>query len=99
MGIAYQENKLPVPPAVAAACDLLGMDPVYVANEGKLVAIVAQEVAEALLERMRQHPLGARATIIGQVTDQHPGMVVARTAIGGTRVVDMQIGEQLPRIC
>jgi hydrogenase expression/formation protein HypE len=75
------------------------MDPIYVANEGKLIAIVPKAVAEAVLERMRQHPLGVQATIIGQVTEQHPGVVVARTGIGGTRVMDMQIGEQLPRIC
>lgn len=99
VGIAYDERRLPVPPAVAAACDMLGMDPVYVANEGKLVAIVPAAAAEAVLAAMRQHPLGAQAAIIGQVTDQHPGVVVARTGIGGSRVVDMQIGEQLPRIC
>lgn len=99
VGIAYQENKLPIPDVVRAACDLLGMDPIYVANEGKLITIVPQPVAEPLLERMRQHPLGQKATIIGTVTDQHTGLVVAKTSIGGTRVVDMQIGEQLPRIC
>jgi len=99
VGIMYQENKLPVPEVVAAACDILGMDPIYVANEGKLIAIVPAAFAEPLLERMRQHPLGRQATIIGTVTDQHPGLVVAKTRIGGTRVVDMQIGEQLPRIC
>lgn len=99
VGIAYQENKLPVPDPVRSACDILGMDPIYVANEGKLIAIVPAEVAAPLLERMHQHPYGQKATIIGSVTDQHPGMVIARTAIGGKRVVDMQIGEQLPRIC
>jgi hydrogenase expression/formation protein HypE len=99
VGMVYQENKLPVPDAVRSACDILGMDPVYVANEGKLIAIVPQTVAEPLLERMRQHPLGRDAIQIGNVTDQHPGMVIARTGIGGKRVVDMQIGEQLPRIC
>jgi hydrogenase expression/formation protein HypE len=99
VGIVYQENKLPVPPAVAAACDILGMDPIYVANEGKLLAFVPAAVAEPLVAAMRQHPLGRHATIIGSVTEQHPGLVVAKTGIGGTRVVDMQIGEQLPRIC
>ena len=99
VGIVYQESKLPIPDVVRAACDLLGMDPIYVANEGKLITIVPQAVAEPLLERMRQHPLGQKATIIGTVTDQHPGLVVAKTGIGGTRVVDMQLGEQLPRIC
>ncbi|MBX3012003.1 MAG: hydrogenase expression/formation protein HypE [Caldilineaceae bacterium] len=99
VGIAYEEGKLPVPEVVRSACDILGMDPIYVANEGKLIAIVPQAVAEPLLERMRQHPRGRHATIIGQVTEQHPGLVVARTSIGGRRVVDMQVGEQLPRIC
>lgn len=99
VGIAYEERKLPVPPAVAAACDMLGMDPVYVANEGKLVAIVAADAAETILAAMQAHPLGAQAALIGHVTGQHPGVVVARTGIGGTRVVDMQVGEQLPRIC
>ncbi len=99
VGIAYDECKLPVPVAVAAACDLLGMDPMHIANEGKLAAIVAPAAAEAVLAAMQRHPLGAQATIIGRVVEQHPGVVVARTAIGGSRVVDMQVGEQLPRIC
>ncbi len=99
VGIAIQEQKLPVNPAVASACELLGMDPIYVANEGKLVAIVGRDDAEAVLEAMRHHPLGENATIIGEVVDQHPGMLTARTGIGGTRVIDMQVGEQLPRIC
>lgn len=99
VGITYQESKLPVPEVVAAACDMLGLDPVYVANEGKLVAIVASEAAEATLDVIRSHPLGTKAAIIGEVTDRHPGMVVARTGIGGTRIVDLLVGEQLPRIC
>jgi hydrogenase expression/formation protein HypE len=98
-GITYQESKLPVPAAVAAACEMLGLDPIYMANEGKLVAIVAPETAEPLLEVMHSHPLGEKATIIGEVTASHPGMVVARTGIGGSRVVDLLVGEQLPRIC
>jgi hydrogenase expression/formation protein HypE len=99
VGIAYQENKLPVPPSVGAACEMLGLDPIYVANEGKLVAIVGREAAEAVLEAMHKHPLGEKATIIGEVTASHPGMVTARTGIGGTRIVDLLVGEQLPRIC
>jgi hydrogenase expression/formation protein HypE len=99
VGISYDERKLPVPAAVRAACDILGLDPIYVANEGKLLAIVPPAVAEPLLAQMQQHPLGRQAAIIGSVTEQHPGVVVARTGIGGRRVVDMQIGEQLPRIC
>jgi len=99
VGISLRERSIPVTPAVASACDLLGMDPMHVANEGKLVAIVARTQAEPILARMREHPLGAQAAIIGEVVDRHPGMVVASTGIGGTRVVAMQIGEQLPRIC
>jgi len=99
VGITLDERKLPVPAAVHAACELLGLDPLYVANEGKLLAIVPASVAEALLAKMQQHPLGRQATIIGQVTARHPGMVVARTGLGGMRVVEMYVGEQLPRIC
>jgi hydrogenase expression/formation protein HypE len=99
VGISIDERNLPVTPAVASACELLGMDPMHVANEGKLIAIVAPEVAEPIVARMREHPLGARAAIAGAVVAQHSGMVVASTGIGGTRVVSMQIGEQLPRIC
>lgn len=99
VGIVYQESKLPVPPAVAAACEMLGMDPVYVANEGKLVAVVARGAAEEVLQVMRNHPLGRQAVIIGEVTGDHRGMVVARTALGGTRIVDLLVGEHLPRIC
>lgn len=99
VGIMIDETKVPVKPDVHSACELLGMDPIYVANEGKLIAIVAPEAAEAILARMQSHPLGKDAKIIGTVTDKHPGMLVARTGIGGTRVIAMQIGEQLPRIC
>ncbi|NJN18219.1 MAG: hydrogenase expression/formation protein HypE [Oscillochloris sp.] len=99
VGIVLAERSLPVPPLVRGACEMLGMDPLYVANEGKLLAIVPAEAADQMLATMRNHPLGAEAVIIGKVVDTHPGMVVARTGIGGTRVVDMQIGEQLPRIC
>ncbi len=78
---------------------MLGLDPLYVANEGKLVAFVAAADADRVLAAMRTHPLGTRAAIIGTCVADHPGMVVARTALGGTRVVDLPIGEQLPRIC
>lgn len=84
---------------MANACAILGLDPMYVANEGKLVAFVPREHAEAVLESMRAHPLGAEAAVIGEAVAAHPGMVVARTGLGGTRVVDLPIGEQLPRIC
>lgn len=99
VGIVLQERKLPVAQAVHSACELLGLDPIYVANEGKLIAMVPQDVADSVLATLRAHPAGAGAAIIGQVTEEHPGLVVAKTGIGATRVVDMQIGEQLPRIC
>ncbi|UUN30947.1 hydrogenase expression/formation protein HypE [Streptomyces sp. FIT100] len=98
-GVVLQERAVPVPPAVANACAVLGLDPMYVANEGKLVAFVPREHADAVLAAMRAHPLGREAAVIGETVDAHPGMVVARTGLGGTRVVDMPLGEQLPRIC
>ncbi|WP_442789371.1 hydrogenase expression/formation protein HypE [Kitasatospora sp. NBC_01302] len=99
VGVVLTERSIPVPPEVANACAILGLDPMYVANEGKLVAFVPREHAEAVLAAMRAHPLGARAAVIGECVAEHPGMVVARTALGGTRVVDLPLGEQLPRIC
>ena len=99
VGIVLDERKLPVKTAVRSACELLGMDPLFVANEGKLLAIVPAAAAEAVLAAMQAHPLGEEAAVIGQVVSQHPGMLVAKTGIGATRVVAMQIGEQLPRIC
>ncbi|MEU1951732.1 hydrogenase expression/formation protein HypE [Nocardia rhamnosiphila] len=98
-GIALEETALPVPAAVRDACGLLGLDPMYVANEGKLVAFVPPADAERVLAAMRAHPLGAHAAVIGRCVEEHPGMVVARTGLGGTRVVDLPAGEQLPRIC
>ena len=99
VGIELDERAVPIPAPVRAACEMLGLDPFYVANEGKLVAIVPAKHAEALLACMRAHRYGANAARIGQVVTAHPGLVVARTGIGGTRVVDMLVGEQLPRIC
>jgi hydrogenase expression/formation protein HypE len=99
VGIEIEEQKLPVRPAVRSACELLGLDPLFVANEGKLLAIVPASQAENVLAAMRAHPLGAEATVIGRVVDNHPGFLVAKTGIGGSRVVAMAIGEQLPRIC
>jgi hydrogenase expression/formation protein HypE len=99
VGISFDEGKVPVRPAVKAACEMLGMDPFYVANEGKLVAIVNGELAEEILAAMHTHPLGQDAALIGQVVPDHPGMVLAKTSIGGSRVVDLPAGELLPRIC
>ncbi|MFJ9412091.1 hydrogenase expression/formation protein HypE [Streptomyces sp. NPDC101393] len=98
-GVVIRERDIPVPPTVGNACAILGLDPMYVANEGKLVAFVPREHADAVLDAMRAHPLGAGAAVIGEVVEEHPGMVVARTSLGGTRVVDLPLGEQLPRIC
>jgi len=99
VGIRLQENSLPVPRIVRSACEMLGLDPLYVANEGKLVAILPRQYADEMLEKMRQNEFGEKAEIIGEVVAEHAGMVVAKTGIGGTRVVDLQLGEQLPRIC
>jgi hydrogenase expression/formation protein HypE len=99
VGVLLEETSLPIPAPVADACSLLGLDPLQVANEGKLLAFVPADGAEAVLEAMRAHPLGGGARVIGRCVEEHPGMVVARTALGGTRVVNMPIGEQLPRIC
>ena len=86
-------------PAVAAACEFLGLDPLYVANEGKLVAVCAAEDADRLLAAMRTHPLGARAALIGEVLADAQGFVQMQTRLGGRRMVDWLAGEQLPRIC
>lgn len=99
VGIEIHELAVPVEDEVRAVCDLLGLDPLLVANEGKLVAVVPGNSVEKLLSVMRQHPLGARSAVIGHITDQHPKLVVARTSIGGRRLVSIPRGEQLPRIC
>ncbi len=99
VGIEFDETRVPISDAVNAACEMLGLDPFYIANEGKLVAIVAPDAAEAILEVMRRHPYGKNAAIIGTVTEKHPKRVVAKTAIGASRIVDLPAGELLPRIC
>jgi hydrogenase expression/formation protein HypE len=99
VGIEIEERAVPVRDAVRAACELLGLDPLYVANEGKLVAFVAPEAAGAVLATVRAHEYGREAAIIGQVTAEHAGRVVLRTALGARRILDMLAGEQLPRIC
>ncbi|MGO9641998.1 MAG: hydrogenase expression/formation protein HypE [Candidatus Acidiferrales bacterium] len=99
VGMTLEERAIPLRDEVRGACEMLGLDPLYVANEGKLVAIVAPDAAEILLQAMRQHPLGRQAEIIGTVTGDDPGLVVMRTPLGTTRIVDMLAGDQLPRIC
>jgi hydrogenase expression/formation protein HypE len=99
VGMAIAERCIPVDEAVGGACELLGLDPLYVANEGRLVAVVAAAEADGVLAAMRAHPLGRQAAMIGEVVGDHPGMVVMQSLIGSDRVVDLLTGEQLPRIC
>jgi hydrogenase expression/formation protein HypE len=99
IGVRIVEDRIPVREEVKAACEILGIDPLYVANEGKLVAFVAPEVADAMLEAMRKNPLGKDAAIIGEAVSQHPRKVVMENIYGVERIIDMPVGEQLPRIC
>jgi hydrogenase expression/formation protein HypE len=99
VSIRIEEEKVPVRDEVRGACEMLGIDPLYVANEGKLVALVHPEDADAVLNRMRQHRYGKNAAIIGEVRPDHPGRVVMKTALGASRIVDMLVGDPLPRIC
>jgi hydrogenase expression/formation protein HypE len=99
VGAVVEEQALPVRRAVASACEMLGMDPLHVANEGKLVAIVPGDQGEAAVAALQSHELGQDAVKIGEVVADHPGILVVRSAFGAGRVVDMQVGEQLPRIC
>ncbi len=99
VGLEIEESAVPVNDAVRGACELLGLDPLYVANEGKLVAIVAADCADAALAAMQSHPLGRDARVIGYATQAHAGRVVLKTILGVSRVVEMLTGEQLPRIC
>jgi hydrogenase expression/formation protein HypE len=99
VGVVLNEALIPISEEVKGACEILGLDPLYVANEGKLIAIVPAETADAVLTAIQNHSLGAHAAIIGEVIDDHPGLVTMKTRVGGNRVVDMLSGEQLPRIC
>jgi hydrogenase expression/formation protein HypE len=99
VGIWVEEDRIPIKEEVQGACELLGFDPWILANEGKLVAVVAAEVAEKILRRMKAHPLGKDAAIIGEVREEPRGKVILRTRIGLTRIMDMMVGEPLPRIC
>ena len=93
------EASIPIDEEVRGACEILGLDPLYVANEGKLLAIVASENIDLALKALRARQLGKHAAVIGEIVDEHPGFVMMKTRVGGTRVVDMLSGEQLPRIC
>jgi hydrogenase expression/formation protein HypE len=97
--IVIDESTLPLREEVKGFCEILGLDPLYLANEGKLVAIVAAEAADAVLRAMRAHPLGSDCGVIGRVSDHPETRVLIRTVLGGTRIVDMLVGDQLPRIC
>lgn len=99
VGIELEEASIPVREEVRGACELLGLDPLYVANEGKLIAIVAANAAEELVRVMRRHPLGCASQLIGTVKKENAGLVTMRTPLGTTRIVDMLSGDQLPRIC
>jgi len=99
VGIVVEEARIPVKEDVKAACELLGLDPIYVANEGKMVAVVEPADADKILARMRQDSYGRDAALIGEVTNEHPGKVVMKTKLGPSRIVDMLSGELLPRIC
>lgn len=99
VGIAVEEERVPVRPEVRGACEILGIEPLHIANEGKLLAVVPPEEADAALRAMRAHPLGVAAEMIGEVLAEPEGMVVLRTGIGGSRVLDMLVGDPLPRIC
>lgn len=99
VGMMLYEAEIPVRDTVRGACEVLGLDPLYVANEGKLIAVVSAELAPKILQRMQSHPLGRQSKMIGQVLEAPQGMVLMKTSIGGTRVVDTLFGEQLPRIC
>lgn len=99
VGIELFEDQIPVRESVLGACEILGLDPLYIANEGKLIAIVGPEDTEEVLNCMKAHPYGSEAVIIGRVVSQDPKRVFMKTGVGGTRILDMLAGEQLPRIC
>ena len=99
VAVILEEDAIPVRPAVRGACELLGIDPLYVACEGRMVAVVAERSAEVALAALRSHPLGSDATVIGRINDDPPGLVLLKTSFGGTRIVDLLVGDPLPRIC
>ena len=99
VAVVLDERALPVRPQVAGACEILGIDPLYVANEGKLVAVVSPDAAGAALVSLRSHPLGADAAVVGTIAEEPEGFVLLETSLGGRRIVDMLVGDPLPRIC
>jgi len=99
LGVRINETSLPISRTVRGVCELLGLDPLYVANEGKLLAVVSSETADTALEALKAHPFGRDSAVIGEITSENPGIVVLETLFGGTRVVDMLVGDPLPRIC
>lgn len=99
VGIRIEETKIPVRDEVAGACEMLGLDPLYIANEGKMIALVAKEEADMVLAAMKRNKYGENAAVIGEVIAEHPGRVVMKTVLGSSRIVDMLVGEPLPRIC
>jgi hydrogenase expression/formation protein HypE len=99
LGLVVEETEVPLRQQVRGACEILGLDPFYVANEGKIVVAAAPEAADAALQALRAHPLGREAALVGHVTVDHPSRVVLRTPLGARRILDMLVGEQLPRIC
>ncbi|MFN2369181.1 MAG: hydrogenase expression/formation protein HypE, partial [Desulfurivibrionaceae bacterium] len=98
-GIVLEQERVPINRNVQGACEILGIDPLTVANEGKLVAVVPAPAADDVVETMRRHPLGRQAVVIGEVVNEHPGVVAMKTGLGVSRILDMPVGEQLPRIC
>ena len=98
-GMIIEEDKIPVSEEVRGACEILGLDPLYIANEGKLIIILPEKEAIKVIEAMKQHPSGREASIIGKITSEHPGIVRMTTSIGSSRIIDMLTGDQLPRIC
>jgi hydrogenase expression/formation protein HypE len=99
VGIRIGEERIPVHEAVQGACEMLGFDPLYIANEGKLVAMVAAEDADWVIQAMRGNPYGKEAVVIGEICAKHPGRVVMKTCLGASRIIDMLVGDPLPRIC
>jgi hydrogenase expression/formation protein HypE len=99
VAVVVEEDAIPVRPDVRGACELLGIDPLYVACEGRMVAIVSGDAAGDALAALRSHPLGEGAAIVGRIRDDPPGLVLLKTAFGGTRIVDLLVGDPLPRIC